>query len=88
MHKLFNARAVILLSSDILKFDNSRSWARSKEVFYSVKVLPPDTNPQPQATNQMEEISDTEEFFDCDSDSDEGGLRMNNVQRTTVSKGS
>ena len=51
-------------------------------------MLPPDTDPQPQATNQMEEISDTEEFFDCDSDSDEGGLRMNNVQRTTVSKGS
>ncbi|XP_064392019.1 SEC14-like protein 2 isoform X1 [Halichondria panicea] len=70
----------------ILKFDNSRSWTRSKEVFYSVKVLPPDTDPQSQATNQMEEISDTEEFFDCDSDSEEGGLKMNNVEKksTTV----
>ena len=29
---------------DVLKFDNSYSWARSKEVFYSVKILPPDTD--------------------------------------------
>ena len=49
-------------------------------------MLPPDTDPQSQVTNQMEEISDTEEFFDCDSDSEEGGLKMNNVEKksTTV----
>ena len=29
---------------DVLKFDNSYSWARSKEVFYSVKILAPDTD--------------------------------------------
>lgn len=34
--------------TDILKFDNSYSWARSKEVFYSVKLLPPDVQPHPQ----------------------------------------
>lgn len=26
---------------DVLKFDNSYSWIHSKEVYYSVKVLPP-----------------------------------------------
>lgn len=32
---------------DILKFDNSYSWARSKEVFYSVKLLAPTVMPHP-----------------------------------------
>lgn len=32
---------------DILKFDNSYSWARSKEVFYSVKLLAPTVEPHP-----------------------------------------
>jgi hypothetical protein len=27
----------------VLKFDNSFSWVRSKEVFYSVKVIPPES---------------------------------------------
>ena len=29
----------------MFKFDNSYSWTRSKEVFYSIQVLPPNTNP-------------------------------------------
>ena len=29
--------------TDILKFDNSYSWSRPKELFYSVKLLPPGT---------------------------------------------
>ena len=33
--------SLILLHVDVLKFDNSYSWTRSKEIFYSVKVLPP-----------------------------------------------
>ena len=28
---------------DLLKFENSYSWTRSKEIFYSVKVLPPES---------------------------------------------
>ena len=28
---------------DVLKFENSYSWTRSKEIFYSVKVLPPES---------------------------------------------
>jgi hypothetical protein len=27
----------------VLKFENSYSWTRSKEIFYSVKVLPPES---------------------------------------------
>lgn len=33
--------------ADILKFDNSYSWARSKEVFYSVKLFAPSVELQP-----------------------------------------
>ena len=33
---------------DVLKFDNSYSWARSKEVFYSVKLVVPTVEPHPQ----------------------------------------
>ena len=29
----------------MFKFDNMYSWTRSKEVFYSIQVLPPNTNP-------------------------------------------
>ena len=36
-----------LLDIDVLKFDNSYSWARSKEVFYSVKLLAPTVEPHP-----------------------------------------
>ena len=35
----------VFFFTDVLKFDNSYSWARSKEVFYTVKVLPPGAKP-------------------------------------------
>ena len=57
--------------ADVLKFDNSYSWTRPKEVFYSVKVLPPDTElPLPTALNSgSAHSSDSEdEFFDCMAD--------------------
>lgn len=45
-HKLtFDLSPIII---DVLKFDNSYSWARSKEVFYSVKLLAPTVEPHPQ----------------------------------------
>lgn len=31
-----------LLFSDVLRFDNTYSWTRSKQVLYSVEVLVPD----------------------------------------------
>ena len=31
----------------MVKFDNTYSWTRSKEVFYSIKVLPPNVEPDP-----------------------------------------
>ena len=58
-------------SADVLKFDNSYSWTRPKEVFYSVKVLPPDTElPLPTVPNSgSAHASDSEdEFFDCMAD--------------------
>ena len=65
-----------------MKFDNSYSWTRSKEVFFSVKVLPPDTDPHlpdiPRVDSDMPangatamsgpEANDDEEFYDCDDD--------------------
>jgi len=55
----------------VLKFDNSYSWTRQKEVFYSVKVLPPDTElPLPTVSKFDAALSsDSEdEFFDCTAD--------------------
>ena len=40
--KAIDISSAIFLT-DELKFDNTYSWTRSKELFYSVKVLPPDT---------------------------------------------
>ena len=44
--------------TDILKFDNSYSWARSKEIFYSVKISAPsvcmEPRPSPVVQQQKE----------------------------------
>ena len=56
--------------TDVMKFDNSYSWTRSKEVFYSVKLLPPDTElsvPQMAAEEDGTGANGTEEeeFYEC-----------------------
>ena len=71
------------LSSDVLKFDNSHSWTRSKEVYYSVKVLPPDMATPP--TDHLSSASD-DEFFDCDDDDDDNGLQMNSLDDSDTLK--
>lgn len=48
MSYLFTERLMMDLPSshaDVFKFDNSYSWTRSKEVFYSLKILPPNVQP-------------------------------------------
>ena len=64
--------------ADILKFDNSYSWARSKEIFYSVKLLPPGAKPHlhvppgemdvggAEGGNSSPSSSRSSEFFDCE----------------------
>jgi len=32
-----------LLFTDVVRFDNTYSWTKAKEVFYTVQLLPPDT---------------------------------------------
>jgi len=32
-----------LFFTDVVRFDNTYSWTRAKEVYYSVQLLPPDT---------------------------------------------
>ena len=55
--------------TDVMKFDNSYSWTRSKEVFYSVKLLPPDTElsvPLMAAEEIVEEgTGEEDEFYEC-----------------------
>ena len=48
----------------MLRFDNTYSWTRSKELFYTIRVLPPDT----ELCEQEEEVKDEEEFVDCTED--------------------
>ena len=43
-----------------MRFDNSYSWTRSKKVFYSVKLLPPD-NAESEGVGTGEE----EQFYEC-----------------------
>ena len=76
-HDYFHSRHflifVYLSISDILKFDNSYSWARSKEIFYSVNLLPPGIKPHLHVPpGEMEVVGSSpgsnrsSEFYDCD----------------------
>ena len=42
-HRDLHSSSLHNLIIDVLKFDNSYSLIRSKEVFYSVKVMPPES---------------------------------------------
>ena len=51
-----------------MKFDNSYSWTRAKEVFYSVKLLPPDTELSvPQVVAGEGGAGEEDEFYECDN---------------------
>ncbi len=51
----------------MVKFDNSYSWTRSKEVYYSIKLLPPSEKPLPPATpTPTFNTTEEDEFFDCE----------------------
>ena len=56
-------------SIDVFKFDNSYSWTRTKEVLYSIEVLPPDHNitneDTPTFTTAASDDDDDDEFEDC-----------------------
>ena len=78
----FNGWLCVVFTIDILKFDNSYSWARSKEVFYTIKLLPPGAKPHLHVPpGEMEKAESGEgnhtpnsspssthssEFYDCD----------------------
>ena len=51
--------SIIIIIIDVLKFDNSYSWTRSKEVFYSVKVTPPESE-LPETTPTQTEATPTQ----------------------------
>lgn len=62
--------------ADVLKFDNTYSWTRSKEVFFSIKVLPPNVVPEespaagisltPDPTLTDSQADEDEEFYECE----------------------
>ena len=60
--------------TDVLKFDNSYSWARQKEVLYNAQVFPPDTDFTLPPTGTVDTTSvsasstHSDEFFDCAQD--------------------
>ena len=56
----------------MLRFDNTYSWTRTKELFYTVMVLPPDT----ELCERQEEVQDEEEFVDCTDVSDTEGVTV------------
>ena len=69
----------------MFKFDNSYSWTRSKEVFYSVKLFSPNedphapTPPTPRSDHTPQSGADgNDEFFDCENQSPERVKRKPN----------
>ena len=63
-------------AADVVKFDNSYSWTRSKEVYFSIQVLPPNTEPRlPNLATGDEAAAVTidtdnnsdDEFHDCEN---------------------
>ena len=87
--------------ADILKFDNSYSWARSKEVFYTVKLLLPGEKPHLHVPpGEMEMAAESggghtpnsspgstrsSEFYDCDINETE--LQVNETDKAQVDNG-
>ena len=81
-HTLSHTHTHFYFAADILKFDNSYSWARSKEVFYTVKLLPPGERPHlhvppgemekagggggGHTPNSSPSSTRSSEFYDCD----------------------
>ena len=55
----------IIVVVDVLRFDNTYSWTRSKELFYTVRVLPPDTE---LSENDQKTKDDDDEFAECTED--------------------
>ena len=67
-----------LFCVDVLKFDNTYSWTRSKEVFFSIKVLPPNVEPEespaagisltpdPSLADSQADNEEEEEFYECE----------------------
>ena len=60
--------------TDVFKFDNSYSWTRAKEVYYSIKVLPPHVESEmlghtlsPSHSNGLANNGEAEEdeFYEC-----------------------
>lgn len=72
------------MCTDVLKFDNSYSWARSKEVYYSFKVLLPGTElpvqSSPISSSNPSSSEGDDEFFDCD----EGQKTLVTLHQSTV----
>ena len=56
----------------MLRFDNTYSWTRSKELFYTIRVLPPDTelvrSEQEEERREDDEEVTEQEFADCAED--------------------
>ena len=62
---------VCVTTADVLRFDNTFSWTRSKELSYSVRVLPPDTelvHQEEERKEDEEEDTKEQEFTDCTED--------------------
>ena len=50
---------ILYFSLDVLRFDNTYSWTRSKELFYAIRVLPI-TEPVCEQEKVEEEVKEAE----------------------------
>ena len=63
---------LILDFLDVLKFDNTYSWTRSKEVLYSVKMLPPESDGTTPTDTEATPTPSVEQSSDIDNSSAAG----------------
>jgi hypothetical protein len=63
----------------VLRFDNTYSWTRTKEVLYSIQILPPPPEDLPDDVLYMTEREQEEDkFHDChENNSQEESCDMN-----------
>lgn len=58
---------VFFFLPDVLRFDNSYSWARSKKVFYIIEVLEPDTDMDLSKDLSFSNLNDNDADYDSES---------------------
>ena len=76
MEFILHYYVLLIILTDVLKFDNSYSWTRSKVVFYSIKVAPPDRGQTASSLSGDAPVQLNKDLFECDEETAQTGLSL------------